>query len=233
MSQVPSHVRAVLICSAAVTPDLGECTPQQCEGAMRVPAEFGNPSTCFMRAQTYLAQTSFGQDLERPGQDHLRAKRSLLQHRVDDQWRAVERLLWVNNGLPVMPALVPLSLTYRTHCGHRTTSVRCHKRSFGLLANGSAATTRQGDNELGKSAGLGLHVDPAAMLLNNDVVRHRQAEAGTLTSWLSGEERIEHLLFYIGPDLRPILIATQRRTLIVFVRCHDLSPPMKLSRWAG
>ena len=63
MSQVPSHVRAVLICSAAVTPDLGECTPQQCEGAMRVPAEFGNPSTCFMHAQTYLAQTSFGQDL--------------------------------------------------------------------------------------------------------------------------------------------------------------------------
>ena len=94
MSQVPSRVRAVLICSAAVTPDLGECTPQQCEGAMRVPAEFGNPSTCFMRAQTYLAQTSFGQDLERPGQDHLRATRSLLQHRVDDQWRAVERLLW-------------------------------------------------------------------------------------------------------------------------------------------
>jgi hypothetical protein len=30
---------------------------------MRVPAEFGNPSTCFMHAQAYLAQTSFGQDL--------------------------------------------------------------------------------------------------------------------------------------------------------------------------
>ena len=108
MSQVPSHVRAVLICSAAVTPDLGESTPQQCEGAMRVPAEFGNPSTCFMRAQTYLAQTSFGQDLERPGQDHLRAKRSLLQHRVDDQWRAVERLLWVKRRSDGFPAPGPL-----------------------------------------------------------------------------------------------------------------------------
>jgi hypothetical protein len=42
-------------------------------------AEVGNPSTCFMRAQTYLAQTSFGQDLERSGQDHPRAKRSLLK----------------------------------------------------------------------------------------------------------------------------------------------------------
>ena len=35
------------------------------------------------------------------------------------------------------------------------------------------------------------------------------------------------------PDLRPIGIATWRRTLIVFVRCHDLSPPKMLRRWAG
>ncbi len=53
----------VLICSVAVTPDLGECTRNSATAVMRVPAEFGNPSTCFMHAQTYLAQTSFGQDL--------------------------------------------------------------------------------------------------------------------------------------------------------------------------
>ena len=30
---------------------------------MRVPAEFGNPTTCLMHAQAYLAETSIGQDL--------------------------------------------------------------------------------------------------------------------------------------------------------------------------
>ncbi len=31
---------------------------------MRVPAEFGNPITCFMHAQAYIAETSFGQELD-------------------------------------------------------------------------------------------------------------------------------------------------------------------------
>jgi hypothetical protein len=53
----------VLICSATVTPDLADCTWKNATAVVRVPAEFGNPSTCFMHAQTYLAQTSFGQDL--------------------------------------------------------------------------------------------------------------------------------------------------------------------------
>jgi hypothetical protein len=53
----------ILICSGAVAPDLGECTRSNATAVMRVPAEFGNPSTCFMHAQTYLAQTSFAQDL--------------------------------------------------------------------------------------------------------------------------------------------------------------------------
>ena len=30
---------------------------------MRVPAEFGNPITCLMHAQAYLAETSIGQNL--------------------------------------------------------------------------------------------------------------------------------------------------------------------------
>ena len=30
---------------------------------MRVPAEFGNPTVCFMHASAYLAETSIGQEL--------------------------------------------------------------------------------------------------------------------------------------------------------------------------
>ena len=54
----------ILICSAAVTPDLGECTRTNATAEMRVPAEFGNPITCLMHAQAYLAETSIGQDLD-------------------------------------------------------------------------------------------------------------------------------------------------------------------------
>jgi hypothetical protein len=53
----------ILICSAAVTPDVGECTRKNATAEMRVPAEFGNPITCLMHAQAYLAETSIGQDL--------------------------------------------------------------------------------------------------------------------------------------------------------------------------
>jgi hypothetical protein len=53
----------ILICSAAVTPDFGECTRKNAAVEMRVPAEFANPITCLMHAQAYLAETSIGQDL--------------------------------------------------------------------------------------------------------------------------------------------------------------------------
>ena len=53
----------VLICSVAVTPDLRDCTRDNAAAVMRVPAEFGNPATCFMHGQAYLAETSIGQEL--------------------------------------------------------------------------------------------------------------------------------------------------------------------------
>ena len=53
----------ILICSATVTPDLGDCTRDNATAVMRVPAEFGNPTTCFMHGQAYLAETSIGQEL--------------------------------------------------------------------------------------------------------------------------------------------------------------------------
>jgi hypothetical protein len=53
----------ILICSAMAAPDLGECTHNNATVVMRLTAEFGNPATCIMHAQAYLAETSLGQDL--------------------------------------------------------------------------------------------------------------------------------------------------------------------------
>ena len=54
----------VLICSAAVAADPGDCTRSNANTVMRVPAEFGNPATCFMQAEAYLAGNSIGRDLD-------------------------------------------------------------------------------------------------------------------------------------------------------------------------
>src|SRR5262245_28888409 len=43
-------IALVLICSAAA--DARDCTRGNANTVMRVPAEFGNPVTCFMHAQT-------------------------------------------------------------------------------------------------------------------------------------------------------------------------------------
>jgi hypothetical protein len=53
----------VLICSTAITPDLRDCTRDNARAVMVVPVQSGNPATCFMHGQAYLAQTSIGQDL--------------------------------------------------------------------------------------------------------------------------------------------------------------------------
>jgi hypothetical protein len=53
----------VLICSIAVTPDLRDCTRDNATALMRAPAEFGNPATCLMHGQAYVAETAIGQEL--------------------------------------------------------------------------------------------------------------------------------------------------------------------------
>lgn len=53
----------VLICSAAVSADARDCTRTNADTVMRVPAEFGNPATCFMHAQAFLAGSSIGREL--------------------------------------------------------------------------------------------------------------------------------------------------------------------------
>jgi hypothetical protein len=55
----------VLICSMAVSPDLRDCGRDNATAVMRVPAEFGNPATCLMHGQAYLAETSIGQEITR------------------------------------------------------------------------------------------------------------------------------------------------------------------------
>jgi hypothetical protein len=52
----------LLICSVEVTPDLRDCTRDNATAVMRVPGEFGHPSTCLMQAQAFLAGTSIGKE---------------------------------------------------------------------------------------------------------------------------------------------------------------------------
>jgi hypothetical protein len=54
----------ILICSAAALSDPYDCTLSNSNTVLRVPAEFGNPATCFMHAQAYLAGSSIGRDLD-------------------------------------------------------------------------------------------------------------------------------------------------------------------------
>jgi hypothetical protein len=54
----------VLICSVAVTPDLRDCSHGNATAVLRVPGETGNPATCFMHGQAYLAGTSIGRELQ-------------------------------------------------------------------------------------------------------------------------------------------------------------------------
>jgi hypothetical protein len=53
----------ILVCSLAIAPNLADCTRANAVHVMRVPAAFGNPATCFMHGQAYLAETSIGRDL--------------------------------------------------------------------------------------------------------------------------------------------------------------------------
>src|SRR5204862_3030289 len=62
------------------------------------------------------------------------------------------------------------------------------------------ARARQDDGEFGELAGLGYDVDLSAMLLDDDVVGHRQPKPRALAGRLGGEERVEHLFLHLGRD---------------------------------
>ena len=65
----------ILICSTTMTPDLATCTRQNAATMIRVPSECGTPTTCFMNAQAYLAQTSLGRELSPDDRVNLRPQR--------------------------------------------------------------------------------------------------------------------------------------------------------------
>ena len=53
----------ILVCSLAVTPDLRACNQDNAVHVLRLPEETGNPATCFMHGQAYLADTELGRQL--------------------------------------------------------------------------------------------------------------------------------------------------------------------------
>ena len=57
-------IALVLICPATAAADPQDCMRSNANTVMRVPADFGNPATCFMHAQAYLAGNSIGRDLD-------------------------------------------------------------------------------------------------------------------------------------------------------------------------
>jgi hypothetical protein len=64
---------------------------------------------------------------------------------------------------------------------------------------------RQCDGELRKFAQLRFDVDGPPMLLDNDIVARRQAEPGSFSSGLGGEERIEHLGLHRVCNASPVV----------------------------
>lgn len=53
----------ILICSLTANPDLAACNPSNAVTVISAPQAYGNPATCFMHGQAYLAETSIGRDL--------------------------------------------------------------------------------------------------------------------------------------------------------------------------
>lgn len=54
----------ILICTIDVAPNPENCTSKTAATVMRVPTEFGNPATCFMQGQAYLASKPFERELD-------------------------------------------------------------------------------------------------------------------------------------------------------------------------
>jgi hypothetical protein len=53
----------ILVCSTALTSNLGDCSPANARTTIRVPIEVENPVTCLIQGQAFLAQTSLANEL--------------------------------------------------------------------------------------------------------------------------------------------------------------------------
>ena len=61
--ELPMLTAMILICSLATTPDVRDCNRNNAIDVMWVPETFGNPITCYMHGQAYVAGTSLGREL--------------------------------------------------------------------------------------------------------------------------------------------------------------------------
>src|SRR3954466_9807189 len=81
--------------------------------------------------------------------------------------------------------------------------------------------TRQAQDELGELPRLAVDRDRPAMLLRDDVVADRQAEAGALAGRLGGEEGLEQFLANLGRHPNAV-VAPPHLTRLTEVAGRDL-----------
>src|SRR5262249_52001099 len=67
------------------------------------------------------------------------------------------------------------------------------------------AGARQHDREFRALPGFGYDLDASAVLLDDDVVCHRQAEPRPLAGRLRRKERVEHLILHLGRDASAVV----------------------------
>jgi len=65
------------------------------------------------------------------------------------------------------------------------------------------------------------------MLLRDDVVGDRQAEAGALAGWLGGEERLEQFVLDVGQRTRISTASPASRVMTFSVGTNAASPPSR------
>ena len=53
----------ILVCSLATDTDFRACTRDNALDVVLVPSTFGNPATCFLHGQAYMAGNALGRDL--------------------------------------------------------------------------------------------------------------------------------------------------------------------------
>src|SRR5438477_11806308 len=73
---------------------------------------------------------------------------------------------------------------------------------FALISSvgGKIALPWQNDVKFRELPRFSHNINSAAVLLHDDVVRHRETKAGSFTGWLGREERVEHLFLHSGRD---------------------------------
>src|SRR5215813_12456179 len=80
--------------------------------------------------------------------------------------------------------------------------------SIRILYSARAIATWQRNDELSEFAEPGLYIDPATMLLDNNVMGHGEAESRPFARWFCGEKGIEHLLSHLGRDTGAVVADT-------------------------